>query len=139
EEASGEESIVAGENYIADEGQVHAGADSGTVDGSYRGDAACMQSCKSRINRTQSVLGTVVLGRSSDQVAKVGAGTECLAGSGDHDRADVLICFCFIECRDELLDHRGGQRVTSALIRQRDDGRLPVNLSADESERGFCF
>ncbi len=103
---------AAGEPHVAAERQVHPGADSGTVDRGQRRQRAAGDAQESFVDRAEA--GLVGLG----EVAEVGAGAERRRGAGDHDRTDRWVGLDLVHRRDDLGDHRRGERVALRRVVQ---------------------
>ena len=67
----------------------------------------------------------------SGHLLDVGAGGEGLVVAGQHDRADRLVGFEFVDRRGELADQRRVQRVQRLRAVERDDADRPSALDED--------
>ena len=120
EEAGVEAGRAPGQAHVAAQGQVHAGADGGAVDGGERRQRRAPDPQEALVDRAQPVAWSRAAGRA--EVAEVGAGAERGRRAGDDDGADVGVGFEPVEGGDDLVDQLEGQGVAALGVVEGDDG-----------------
>jgi len=71
-----------------------------------------------------------------DEVAEVGARTECGCRAGDHDGSDRGVGLDAVHGSDDLGDHRGRERVALAGVVQGDRGHAVGDIKKYETHAG---
>jgi hypothetical protein len=130
-EARVEQRMRPGDADVGSQGQVHPGADGGTVDRRNRRKRAATDGHEPRINPFQTLSGCRA------QRREVRTRAERLTGAGDDNRVHTWICLRAAHGFPELLRHRVGDRVAPVRVIDGDHGDSIDYLVQHQISHGF--